>query len=296
MPMIKHAAALIVLLSLTLGACAGSSFSNSPATVFPGDSIVEERQFEGQDIPLAPTQIPPPSPTPLPTPLPTQAPKLSTPSTPPLSMSRPQAEVIIAVLNIRRGPGVNYPIIAVAHAGDVFEVIGTNSLGDWLQIINSDGTPGWISGQIPYTRLLAAEVDDLPLVQSPSLASSEPTISEVVSSSGSYDELKGRLIFMTRSGGDLYRVNADGRNLHRLARGIIDPVVSPDGQQVAFTRWDGAEFGTLYTINIDGTGERAIAGDIRPAKVTHLVTGWTADCYLISAWRATRSKRDLQKL
>jgi Tol biopolymer transport system component len=51
-----------------------------------------------------------------------------------------------------------------------------------------------------------------------------------------------------------------------LAGGVIDSVVSPDGRQVAFTRWDGAEFGALYVVNIDGDGERVIVGDIRQPK------------------------------
>src|SRR6185436_16624365 len=70
-----------------------------------------------------------------------------------------------------------------------------------------------------------------------------------------------RLVFMTSSGGDLYVINIDGTGLRKLASGVIDPVVSPDGQQVAFTRWDGAEFGTLYVMNLDGAGERAILSD-----------------------------------
>jgi Tol biopolymer transport system component len=71
---------------------------------------------------------------------------------------------------------------------------------------------------------------------------------------------------MTGSGGDLYVINSDGTNLRHLASGVIDPVVSPDGRQVAFTRWDGAEFGTLYALNLDGSAERVILGETRQAK------------------------------
>jgi hypothetical protein len=76
----------------------------------------------------------------------------------------------------------------------------------------------------------------------------------------------GKLVFNTRNGGDLYVINIDGTGLQKLASGVIDPVVSPDGQQVAFTRWDGAEFGTLYVMYLDGSGERAVLGETRQAK------------------------------
>jgi TolB protein len=78
--------------------------------------------------------------------------------------------------------------------------------------------------------------------------------------------VNGQLIFTNGSGGTLYAINADGSNLRPITGGVIDPVVSPDAQQVAFTRWDGAELGALFVINIDGTGERAILGDILQPK------------------------------
>jgi Tol biopolymer transport system component len=70
---------------------------------------------------------------------------------------------------------------------------------------------------------------------------------------------------MTGSGGELSAINVDGSGLSRLAGGVIDPVVSPDGQQVAFTRWetsqDGA-LGSLWLINIDGTDERVVLNNV----------------------------------
>ncbi|MCL4294419.1 MAG: hypothetical protein KJ077_01755 [Anaerolineae bacterium] len=76
----------------------------------------------------------------------------------------------------------------------------------------------------------------------------------------------GKIVFTTSSGGDLYLINGDGTGLRRLAGGVIDPVASPDQRQVAFTRWDGAEFGALYTLNLDDGSERVILGDLRQPK------------------------------
>ncbi|MFQ5613331.1 MAG: TolB family protein [Anaerolineae bacterium] len=82
------------------------------------------------------------------------------------------------------------------------------------------------------------------------LASSRPdaALPQVDTSGG------GRLVFQTQSGGPIYVINADGSGLRYLTDGL-DPALSPDGSQVAFTRWSPDY--QLYTINIDGTGERA---------------------------------------
>jgi dipeptidyl aminopeptidase/acylaminoacyl peptidase len=78
----------------------------------------------------------------------------------------------------------------------------------------------------------------------------------------------------TRRGCPIYAVDADtltgrgGGNLRYLTTGM-DPALSPDGRQVAFTRWDGpghGAFGSLWVINIDGSGERMIAADVRQPK------------------------------
>jgi dipeptidyl aminopeptidase/acylaminoacyl peptidase len=49
----------------------------------------------------------------------------------------------------------------------------------------------------------------------------------------------------------------------------MDPVLSPNGSSVAFTRWSNSnngEPGSLWTINIDGAGERLISRDLRQPK------------------------------
>jgi TolB protein len=76
------------------------------------------------------------------------------------------------------------------------------------------------------------------------------------------------IVFQTVSGGPIYAVNSSGNNLRYLTTGI-DPALSPDGQWVAFTRWDDTQhgaFGSLWVINVDGTGERIIVDDVRQPK------------------------------
>jgi TolB protein len=254
---IKQSTAIILLLLLPLTACATSNKSPTPTIVLLDRSATVQNQAQFDDAPPTATRIPAPQPTPTLTALPTPPPDLPVVKTP-TPVSVPQAEVIVAWLNVRQGPGVDYPVIDLARAGDVDR--------EWLQVETEAGGPGWISGQLPYSRLLTAGLDIVPVVQPSPAISSSATISEPSRIASSNSELSGRLVFMTGSGGELNLIHVDGSGLRRLTGGVIDPVVSPDGQQVAFTRWDGAEFGVLYTINLDGTGERAILGDIRQPK------------------------------
>jgi Tol biopolymer transport system component len=77
------------------------------------------------------------------------------------------------------------------------------------------------------------------------------------------------------SGGAIYAVNPDGSNLRYLTTGM-DPAVSPDGQWVAFTRWQGQStgaLGSLWVIKVDGAGERQVMGFANQVKSPT----WSAD-------------------
>ncbi|MDM8532960.1 SH3 domain-containing protein [Anaerolineales bacterium HSG25] len=218
--------------------------------------------IHAQTAPTA-TLIPPPSLTPTPTVSPTTTPLPSaTPAVLPI-----KAEILAGALNLRTGPGLNYPHLDTLLRGQQLSVQGRDQAGNWLQVSTDTAQQGWISAQPRYTRLRHGSLADLSIV-TPTLVI-PPALAETTSVSNTLPmsiSSSGTLIFATSSGGELYRINTDGSNLQRLAQGIIDPVISPDGQQIAFTRWDGAEFGALFVINVDGTGERAVVGDIRQPK------------------------------
>lgn len=48
-------------------------------------------------------------------------------------------------LNVRRGPGTQYGVIASVTRGAELEVLGQNSEGTWLQVVLENGTLGWVA-------------------------------------------------------------------------------------------------------------------------------------------------------
>ena len=81
--------------------------------------------------------------------------------------------------------------------------------------------------------------------------------------------LPGHLLFEDSSGGNIYSVNGDGSNLKRVTTGL-DPGYSPDGKQIAFTRWSNPA--GLFIANADGTNEQAIY-----SSPTALQPQWSPD-------------------
>jgi TolB protein len=65
----------------------------------------------------------------------------------------------------------------------------------------------------------------------------------------------GKLVFQASIGGSIYTINADGTGLRHLTDGM-DPVWSPDGEQIALIRWRDPR--GVWVINADGSGERHI--------------------------------------
>lgn len=105
---------------------------------------------------ISPTTTPTPRPTATPTPRPTTtATPLPTPTFTPLPTLTPTHTPVpvpellaLLVVNVRAGPGVNYPALGQLLLGDTARVVGQNAEGTWWQIIyppDSDST-GWVAG------------------------------------------------------------------------------------------------------------------------------------------------------
>jgi uncharacterized protein YgiM (DUF1202 family) len=161
--------------------------------------------------------------------------------------------VTVPALNLRSGPGTSYTVVGLLRMGDVATVTGRNPAGDWYQVRLSDGRAGWVSSLKEYVAL-SGDASTLPVVAAPA-----PPAGRAAG---------GTLVFETSIGGAIYAVRPDGSSLRYLATGI-DPAISPDGQWVAYTRWDGdanGSFGSLWVINVDGTREHRIVTGVRQPK------------------------------
>lgn len=93
-----------------------------------------------------------------------------TDTTPPLaisSTSTPIPDIDVGVvevdlLNIREGPGTNYPILGSLAKGEKFLILGevVNSTANrWLLMSTSDNVLGWVAGDQSYVTVQRETVD-----------------------------------------------------------------------------------------------------------------------------------------
>jgi dipeptidyl aminopeptidase/acylaminoacyl peptidase len=184
----------------------------------------------------------------------------------------PQLTVLAEALNVRSGPGVTYPAIGRLGRGDQVTLVGHHAASGWWQAQLPDSSTGWVSGGAAYVSVSGDTADLGEVSVAVTAASQVQPMSSATPPSAA--QTGGTIVFQTASGGAIYAVDADtlaatdGSNLGYLTTGM-DPALSPDGQWVAFTRWvdtQNGALGSLWVINVDGTGERAVLGDIHQPK------------------------------
>lgn len=92
-------------------------------------------------------------------------------STPTESGTTPTAYTTPARMNIRRGPGTNYPVAISVAAGTALEILALNPAGDWYQVqLVGQSEPVWIYAALTRTagsvesikRLTAEEIPAAP--------------------------------------------------------------------------------------------------------------------------------------
>ncbi|MCB0167461.1 MAG: SH3 domain-containing protein, partial [Anaerolineae bacterium] len=111
----------------------------------------------------------------------------ATPTVAPLESADNQPRVtMLTGLNVRQGPGTNYPIIGRLTQNDSAVITGRNEFSGWWQIeFDSDaGNRGWVAASAEFSQ--ATNADNVPVVAGPSLedipaptapaASQKPTI------------------------------------------------------------------------------------------------------------------------
>jgi hypothetical protein len=84
-------------------------------------------------------------------------------------------------LNLRAGPGVNYPVVGSLSKDTEVIVIGRTEDGSWLKIKTDDGE-AWVSGDTDFIEIDRAQLAKAPVVEAPPLAidASNPKVDQVL--------------------------------------------------------------------------------------------------------------------
>lgn len=155
-----------VLLTMLLAAvaCTANVPQGPAATQVPSALKTKRPTF-------TPTPLVPPTATPVPaTPTPTAEPPTATPEGPPTATPAPPTptpepspvvQVATETLNVREGPGTEYPRIGQVRQGDNLQVIARNPDGDWYLICCVGGRQGWVSVQ--HVRLVEGTAAAIPI-------------------------------------------------------------------------------------------------------------------------------------
>lgn len=139
---------------LSLGCGLSSLISGNTADTLPTRTpmptftpTVDGAAFVQAQVPETPPTQPPPADTPtVPPPTAAPAPPVSPVDTPTPENSGPPQVTIVQNMNVRTGPGTNYPVAGPGPAGESANIIGRNNDSSWLQVeypLGADGT-GWV--------------------------------------------------------------------------------------------------------------------------------------------------------
>jgi hypothetical protein len=104
----------------------------------------------------------PPEPTVTPTLAPTAAPVPSPTLEPEPMVTVPESST--TAINVRSGPGTNYPVLGQFEPGQATTVIGRNPDSSWWQVSLPDNSLGWVFGELVS---LSGAGEGIPVVEAP---------------------------------------------------------------------------------------------------------------------------------
>lgn len=94
-------------------------------------------------------------------------------SSPVSVLPTPTAEAALSAsasanLNLRGGPGTNYPVVGSLPSGSSVTVVGRNEDSSWL-VIETDRSTAWLTSDADLVELEGGTLESLPVVQAPIL-------------------------------------------------------------------------------------------------------------------------------
>lgn len=160
---------------------------------------------------------------------PTQALAQVTATTPPAtenvpSSGKPTAQVNAETLNVRQGPGTNYPTVGTLSQGDRVEIVGRNADSTWWAINFSSGT-AWIFAALVTPQ---GNLSQVPLVAAPPAPESTAASTQTSSPQGAADLVidSVRLDPATPKVGEAFTVYATVRNAGQGASAEADAMLT----------------------------------------------------------------------
>ncbi|MCA9961822.1 MAG: SH3 domain-containing protein [Anaerolineales bacterium] len=78
-----------------------------------------------------------------------------------------------SALNVRSGPDVAYPSVAVVNGGTQLNLIGRSSSNVWVKVSLADGQQGWVNASL---LILSADISYLPEASAPALTTSPQAV------------------------------------------------------------------------------------------------------------------------
>lgn len=166
-------------------------------------------------------------------------------------------------IEVYNGPGIFHDVTGTLSINTIVQLFGLDDGRSWALVKPIyENNAGWVQVRFLTVAGRLADLPKAPDLPAPPSAASQVEIGPSLLPVRPIAESK--IVVQRSSGGDILVIDPDGTGLYRLTGGI-DPALSPDGQTVAFTRWEG-ETGSLWLIGIDGSNERSVLDFTKQAK------------------------------
>ena len=163
-------------------------------------------------------------------------------------LAEPYITIARSRVNLRGGPGTNFPVVGTATQGEQFAVVGKNEAGNWFEFQRVDDSTAWIAD---FIVTLSGDVDDVPVSEdipesstAAAPAASTATGSTSSSTSTSYTSgLSGKLLYSVANMGadqwELWEYNFATGGSTKISDWRTEVAVSRDNSQIAYFAWPG---------------------------------------------------------